>query len=345
MKRVLAVMLLLCVLPVWGMGEENAFTPSRKASCEHENCFWTLEMDITDEESVWNMLMQPITVLNGKQKEQILLRKEPDRKAEAVGEVTCASQSVHVLETLENGWSLVECYSSSFHDSRTEQWNQLVQGYVETKQLKTVKPHPDMGLVVDKLTQRLYVFVDGKLFSTLKVSTGLPNERQPYNETRSGEFLLVSAVGDFKSDNMTCEKGIRFNHGDLIHTVPYVGGKNYAPFEEVLGERASHGCIRVQRKRTPEGVNMTWLWNRYKRNTKMVIWEDWAGRTSPETPMDTPVFYNANGGKDYHSQETCYGVRDEYEPMTAITYQDLFGPEFGHLKACAYCVPPEKENP
>lgn len=340
-KGILLLLILLCV-PLWGLGE-GAYTPSRKTECSHENCYWTTAMDIADTETIWNMLMQPVTVLEGNQKKQVLLRKEPDKKAEAVGEVTCASQSVHVLETMDNGWSLIECYSSSFHDSRTEQWNRLVQGYVETKLLKTVEPHPYMGLVVDKLSQRLYVFVEGELFSTLKISTGLPNEKQPYNETRSGEFLLVSAVGDFKSDNLTCEKGIRFNFGDLIHMVPHVGSsKNYETFEEVLGQRASHGCIRVQRKRTPEGVNMTWLWNHYKKNTKIVIWEDWDGRVLPKTPMDTPVFYNANGGKDYHSQETCYGVRDEYEPMTAITYADLFTDEYAKLKMCAYCVPPEK---
>lgn len=342
MKRFLSLMLLLMLLPLSGLGEE-VFTPSRKAECAHENCFWTTEMNIADTESIWNMLMQPITVLEGNQKEQIQLRAEPDKKAEAVGDVTCASQSVHVLETLDNGWSYVETYSSSFHDSRVKNWNGLVQGYVETKRLKTVTPHGDMALVVDKLTQRLYVFMDGELFSTLRISTGLPNERQPYNETRSGEFLFVSGVGDFKSDNMTCEKGIRFNFGDLIHCVPYVGNsKNYEPFENVLGERASHGCIRVQRKRTPEGVNMTWIWNHYKKNTKIVIWEDWEGRILPETPMETPVYYNPNGGKDYHSQASCYGVRDEFEPLKEITYADLFEDDYKNLKMCAYCVPPEK---
>ena len=303
-------------------------------------------MQIEDTEKIWAMLQSPVTVLEGNQKSQYLLRAEPDKSAPAVGEITCASQSVHVLETLENGWTKVETYSSSFHDTKTEQWNRLVQGYVETAKLKTITPDPYMGLVVDKLTQRLYVFVEGKLFSTLKISTGLANEKQPYNETRSGEFLFVSAVGDFMSDNLVCEKGIRFNDGDLIHTVPHIsrnGNKNYESFEAVLGERASHGCIRVQRKRTPEGVNMTWIWNHYKKHTKMIIWEDWEGRTIAETPMDTPVFYNPNGGKDYHSQHTCYGVRDEWEPLTEITYADLYGDMYGVLKPCAYCAPPEKE--
>ena len=52
-------------------------------------------------------------------------------------------------------------------------WNTLVTGYVETKLLKEIRPNQEMGLVVDKLTQRLYVFLEGKLYSTLLVSTGL----------------------------------------------------------------------------------------------------------------------------------------------------------------------------
>lgn len=87
---------------------------------------------------------------------------------------------------------------------------------------------------------------------------------------------------------------------------------------------------------------MTWIWNHYEKHTKIVIWEDWEGRTLPEIPWDTPVYYNPDGGRDYHSQETCYGVRDEYEPLTAITYGDLFGETYGHLDMCPYCVPPEK---
>lgn len=66
-------------------------------------------------------------------------------------------------------------------------------------------------MVIDKLTQTLYLFKEGHLYSTLLVSTGLANERQPYNETRSGEFLIVSRVGDFNSDNMICAKALRFN--------------------------------------------------------------------------------------------------------------------------------------
>ncbi len=105
--------------------------------------------------------------------------------------------------------------------------------------------------------------------STLLVSTGLSNAEQPYNETRSGEFLYISATGGFQSDNMFCPRGMKFNDGDLLHEVPYIqryegGSKIYSATEPYLGQRASHGCIRVQRKTTPEGINMKWIWDNLK---------------------------------------------------------------------------------
>ena len=304
--------------------------------------YWTLPMDITDEAAVWEMLMQPMTVIDGNEKVQTYLYAEPSEESTRVAMVTKATQGVHVLETLDNGWSLVECYSSSFHDSKVKAWNMLTQGYVKTETLKSVKPADAYALVVDKLTQKLYVFKDGGLFSTLDVSTGLSNERQPYNETRSGEFFLTSAVGGFYSDNMYCPRAIRFNDGDLLHEVPYVersnGNKVYSVTEPYLGEKASHGCIRVQRKRTPEGVNMQWLWDNRKKNIKIVIWEDWQGRQITMPEDDLQLYYNPKGGEYYHSQEKCYSAKNSVA-FAAFTYGELENDEYAKLKRCPYCAP------
>ena len=127
--------------------------------CTHENCYWSTPMDITDEERVWAMLMAPITVLDLDQKKQVALRKAPSEDAEAVADVTGYSQGVHVLETLDNGWSLVEVYSSSFHDSTIKAWNQFTQGYVQTRMLQVKKTgNTELAMVMDKLTQRVYLF-------------------------------------------------------------------------------------------------------------------------------------------------------------------------------------------
>lgn len=314
--------------------------------CGKENCYWETPMDIRDTEAVWAMLQSPITVIDGGQKDTFYLLAEPEEGAERVGEVTGASQGVHVLETLESGWSYVECYSSSFHDSKLKLWNQLVSGYIRTELLVEKEVQPEYGIVIDKLTQRLYLFYDGELMDTLLVSTGLPNDKQPYNETRSGEFMIVSPVGDFPSGNMTCGYGMRFNNGDLLHEVPYLtnkkdGRRDYNYCEKELGRRASHGCIRVQRRKTPNGVNMQWIWNtlRSRMGTRLVLWEDWHGRQIPLPEDNLQLFYNPNGGKSYHSAATCTSVKDEYLPLTAFSYAQLLEEPFSKLVRCDYCTP------
>ncbi len=328
--------------------DQKQYTPSYGSPYEGQDVslnYWTTPMDITDEETVWQMLMAPMTVLDtGKknaQRTQITIRKEPDSNADGVGVVTCVSQGVHVLESRDD-WTLIECYSSSFHDSKVKAWNKLVQGWVPTKYIRTKQPDAEMGIVVDKLTQRLYLFIDGHLYATLLVSTGLPNAKQPYNETRSGEFLICSAVGEFRSDNLYCSLALRYNSGDLLHEVPHTknrdGTNNYTSAEAKLGSRASHGCIRTQRRTYPNGVNMLWLWNHRRMNTKIVIWEDWQGRQILPPAKETVLYYNPGEGKSYHTHETCYSAKGvTFQPFT---YGELEDEEFRGLSRCLFCTPP-----
>jgi len=308
---------------------------------------WTAPMDISDEEAVWQALTAPVTVLDdGKERaqvRQIVLRKEPRADSDGVGTITLGSQGVRVIEKGEE-WSKIQCYSSSFHDSPILNWNVLVTGWVETGLLKEVIPNQEMGFVVDKLNQRLYVFREGKLYSTLLVSTGLASKKQPFNETRSGEFLLVSRVGGFYSDNMFCPRALRFNDGDLLHEVPYVERdekKIYAGTEPKLGTKASHGCIRVQRKKNPEGLNMEWIFNHYRENTKLLIWEDWQGRQIP-VPADDAVFWcHPTKQEYYHCAENCPMLNTK--TPQEISYGELSA-EDSKLKACPACGPVPKKN-
>lgn len=328
---------------------EDAAVPSPSTfTCGDPTCYWETPMDITDTARVWAMLTRPMTVISGSQKEQIALRAAPEADAARVGEITCDSQGVHVLEQTEDGWSFIECYSSSFAGSRVGAWNRLVRGYVPTDRLTDVEIRTAYGMVVDKLTQRLYLFKDGELYDTLAVSTGYAAKDKPFNETRSGEFRLISAVGEFPSGDMRCSYGIRFNAGDILHEVPYIpredGSKNYAYTERYLGEKASHGCVRVQRLLTAKGTNMKWIWkNRQDMlGIRMVIWEDLPGRSIAVPDGATPLYYNPKGGKYYHGAETCYGVKDQYLPLTAFRYDELEESPYSKLKACPNCVPPRR---
>ncbi|MBO7662707.1 MAG: L,D-transpeptidase, partial [Clostridia bacterium] len=170
------------------------FTPNEinGHSCGHADCFWNLKMGCMDEEAVWRVLTQPVTVLKGAQREQIRVRKEPSAACEQyTGVITCASQCVHVLERGEE-WSLVEAYSSCEEGSTVRVWALPFQGYVKTSLLEEKQVDQTYGLVIDKLQQRLYVFREGKLFTTLLCSTGFPRADTPFAETPAGEFLMVS---------------------------------------------------------------------------------------------------------------------------------------------------------
>lgn len=72
------------------------------------------------------MLTQPMTVVQGDSRSQSPVYKEPDKNAEVIGEVTCETQGLHVIENLDNGWTKIECYSSSFKGSKVEAYLLLV---------------------------------------------------------------------------------------------------------------------------------------------------------------------------------------------------------------------------
>lgn len=354
--------------------DQSVFTPSYGSQWESApgaSSYWTLPMDITNEEAVWNMLMEPITVVDigkgkgkGQSKSQltkqnIYMYQEPDKDSKIVGEVTNLSQGVRVIEQLDNGWTHVECYSSSFFSkpaTKIKAWNILVSGYVESKYLKQVQPTDQLALVVDKLSQHLYVFAEGHMVAELLCSTGLVQwngkKYQPYNETRSGEFLLINMTGNLTSDRLICSYAIRFNAGDEIHEVPHMvradGTYEYKTTEPSLGQKKSHGCIRVQRLTTPEGINMAWIYKRVRNmdlcgKVKIVVWEDWQGRQLPVPDPDTVIYYNDNGkGQYYHRCEKCNSASSV--TFSPFLYSQLDEAPYSKLQACPWCVPVRRET-
>ena len=298
--------------------------------------------DITDTKTCWEELMKPITVLDVKENESVYPLVTPNgdkvNNDKLGGFINGASAAVHVLGEDEDGWTLIE---------GIDYYNRIIKGYVRTKLLKTITPNEHYGVIVDKLTQKLYVFIDGEYFSSVAISTGLPNDEQPYNETSAGEYVAISWSGGFDSEGMYCDMAIRFNNGDKIHQVPYTeladGTKRFTKWEAQLGQKASHGCIRVARKPNDEGLNQKWLWDNLKRMTKVIIWDD-GGRYLPYPDDSMLVYYNENGGKYYHSTPECSAVKSKYYPLTAFTYGELDTGDFAKLDPCPSCTPVKRKS-
>ena len=335
--------------------------PSTQAEETVTGDYWSMEVGNYDWEAIWQVMIAPMTIVEGtgKQAERqtYKLRAAPDGKSEAIGLITCQTQGVHVLETLDNGWTRVETYNSSYGEAYSDagkgagygQTAALVQGYVETDRLGTFTPRTEYGLLIDKMTQELYIVNEKGLVSTLLVSTGFATSSQPWNETPAGEYYLSSKVGDFPSGNLICQYGMRFNNGDILHQVPYIYNekydlKDFSACEKYLGEKASHGCVRVQRKANADGVNMKWIWDNVPTKTKLIIWED-SGRPEPfmeyPVPADTVLYYNPNGGQYYHADQNCSSIKARFLPLPgSMTYAELDDPAFAALTPCKHCKPP-----
>ena len=350
--------------------EEDAAPAFDEQGVPFAASFWEMNPDDYDlknpahQQAIWEIMMQPITVLEGDQTENIYITNQPGisprpYQDNCAGELHGQSQGVRIVEddTDGDGYVLIEAYTNDGTKANSEYMESIaaskVQGYVKKSRLYTDKPKDKYGLLVDKLRQKLYVFEAGRIISELDVSTGLNNPKQPYNETPAGEFLTVSRVGDFKAGSRTIGRyAIRINGGTLLHEVLHdVGGdgktKIYDNYEPKLGTKDSHGCIRIPRRKNAEGMNMAWFWDNLPLKTKVLIWED-KGRKmyDPELPDDSLQLYrNPNGGSNYHLDQNCSGVKEKFLPLAGdFTYGDLQSDEFKRLTPCTSCAAPQRKE-
>ena len=347
---------------VWDEGQtaEDGKRPVPQATS-----FWDMnpdEYDLTDpdhQQAIWDLMMQPITVMDVGQTEHVYPTFTPGADKQpyeqnCAGELHGQSQGVHVLEedTDGDGYVLIEAYSNDGTKTDNTYMESLnakkIQGYVKKSILFEVKPSSKYALLVDKLRQKLYIFEAGAIIGELDVSTGLNNAKQPYNESPAGEYITVSKVGDFNAGSGTIGRfAIRINGGTLLHEVLHDTAKDgtriYTQYEAQLGMKASHGCIRIQRRANAQGQNMQWLWNNLENKTKVLIWDD-QGRQmyEPELPDGGLQLYrNPKGGSNYHVDANCPGVKEKYLPLTGdFTYGDLEKDEFKKLTPCSACGAP-----
>lgn len=343
-RRFLAALLaaaVLCPFAALAAGEKNVDNlPIGNLEGFESSITWFGEdfaYDITDEEACWELLQRPITVLDVSEKELVYPRVSPNGE-KVVNEWMGGSINGSLAARPRAGCGRGRMDPHRGHGLLRPHHPWICQD----QPAQNGHAQQQVRIIIDKLTQRLYMFIDGKLWSSCAVSTGLPNKDQPYNETAAGEYLIGSWVGGFDSEGMYCEMGIRFNGGDLLHQVPYVefadGTKDFGKYGSQLGRKASHGCVRVTRTANDEGLCISWLWENLKKNTKVVVWDD-DGRTLPYPDDDLEVYYNPDGGTSYHATATCRSVRDKYLPLTAFTYGELDSGKYASLTGCTNCIP------
>lgn len=248
--------------------EENAFTFPLLLSDEREPVpdpepLGPLLPEAWDDASVWRSMLSPIVVVDIEAEKHQALYAKPSPKSEVMGRVHGQSQGVEVL-SFQGKYALVRAWR---HED-----GQPVEGYVPTKKLKVVTPNPRYGVLVDKKSQTLTVYENGAPIGQCAVSTGLPTAEKPFRETRTGAFITTDRPVAFESNGFRCDYPIRIDGGNLLHQVGYdPDTADFSVQQAQLGRRASEGCVRVDWKGGPGGINAYWLWTHLPFGTKVLV--------------------------------------------------------------------------
>ena len=228
------------------------------------------ERGMTDEQ-IWEIMMKPSVVIrtSGTMKKYDIYER-PSTESRVTGSLRGATQGLEVLEAGER-WSLVRAWT---HTNGSE-----CSGYIRTDKLEVVLPSTHYGLLIDKLDQTMTVYKDGKVIGRLPVSTGKPEPGNTYRETPAGAFLTHLRFGaSFAQEGFRYEYPIRYDSGNMIHNVGFTRSGRRRDFSEnmpLLGQKASHGCIRVSPFVTEEcDINIYWLWTHLPYHTRVMILDD-----------------------------------------------------------------------
>ena len=232
------------------------------------------ERGMTDEE-IWEIMMKPSVVVNRTGSSlRFKVREAPTERSPAVGLICCATQGLEILET-ENGWARIRAGNYST--------GKYITGWYPLRDLTVAEPAPHYAVLVDKRTQTLTVWQDGHPMASVPVSTGLPTEKKPERETSPGAFLTdVHFSRDFAQDGARYDYPLRYQGGNIIHSTGYAriphtaySVKDYSKNLPLLGQKASHGCVRVSPFTSADcPVNSYWLWTHLPYHTRVIILDD-----------------------------------------------------------------------
>ena len=233
------------------------------------------------EADTWRCLMAPVTVVDiGKLQHQSIYAG-PDPLSGVLGTLHGQSHAVLVLEENVSGFAHIGTWRQEDGD--------YVEGYVPANKLKNVIPNAHYGIVVDKNAQTLTVWQDGEKLGTVAVSTGLPIRDKLYRETLAGAFLTTDRSLLFHDEGYQYNYVLRIDGGNLIHSLgcKLDGAKlNYAEQAQSLGQKASHGCVRVDPIPGENGLNIYWLWTHIPYNTKVLVLDDPENRAALRAALE-----------------------------------------------------------
>ena len=228
------------------------------------------ERGMTDEE-IWEIMMKPSVVIDGRSiYTKYDLYEQPSKRSKAVGSLRCATQGLEVL-AVDGDWVQVRAWT---HTDGSE-----VTGYLRKDTLTVYTPGTHYGVLVDKRDQTMAVYEDGKKIATMPVSTGKISGIYTYRETPAGAFLTNVRLGaSFAQEGFRYEYPIRYDAGNIIHGVGFTRSgrvRDYDANLPLLGQKASHGCIRVSPFVTEDcSINMYWLWTHLPYHTRVIILDD-----------------------------------------------------------------------
>ncbi len=226
--------------------------------------------DRDDPDSViWEKMTAPAAIIDIRAYDHEKVREEQNKKSKNLGTLHGQSQTLKILE-IDGEWTRVGAWNHETAD--------YIEGWIPTEKIKVVEPETEYGLLIDKLNQTLTVFRKGERIETLQISTGMATKGSPERETAAGSFLTESHRVDFSTNGLKYDYVMRYDGGNLLHQIPYAWGKgkkDFSPGADNLGQKASHGCIRIQAEPgTQNGINAYWLWTHIPKNTRVIILDD-----------------------------------------------------------------------
>ena len=223
---------------------------------------------------IWDMMMKPSVVVDIDSFKHQEVYEKPDAGARSLGTLHGQSQGLNVIR-IENEWALVGAWN---HEDAS-----YVEGWVPLSRLKTVYPHGEYGILIDKQKQTMTVFRNGKVIDTLLVSTGRAEKNSLYQETSAGCFLTGYHRVNFSMNGKKYDYVIQYDGGNLLHQTPYDWGQQKKDFtlgRAYLGTKASHACVRIQPEPGEGGLNAYWLFTHIPYHTRVIILDDPDERTA-----------------------------------------------------------------